>query len=622
MSQKKMKPRLQKLMFQMLTQKMKQPSMKGLQCFKMDPSNADQTLTVGFLNILGQSKLKQAKQDQIQFILQQNKIDILHLQETNISEGAFDFCPFIANNYQILAQNNESGFGVCSLIHKKLLTENEIRHPSGRLIAFDVGNLTMINVYLPSGADTTAKNQREEFCGVIIPNLLLHGQKSGMAGGDWNNITSPVDCSHHPDQKVSPTLKRVISMLKWKDCYRLLYPKTTIYSHHYNRQMAGQGLVHGGSRLDRAYLWGDVEVLDAQYAPVAFSDHLLHLVKVVGPPTSHHADPRFQPYFKIRPEIAKDEAFKSKVSEIVHDWSNAKAKMPLLEWWDLVKRDIRQAAKQLSRERSKNKKAKLNFLLLAQIYLSKQVSKGKLSFLPKLKEMQMQINSWFEEQAEKVKLFAKLHDIEDSEKVRIYHHEQLYRANNRSSITRLKSAEGLVTGHRACADLLNKQTEDLLGAEAPLSQEAQDALLAEVEGVFTDKDNEMLENVISNEEVWQSLKCSNINSAPGSDGISFVTYVQCWSSLGSHLCDVIREVVNLGKPSTSMRHSFLVFSPKVGKTSSVLTKDKRRLALLQTDHKILSGILAARLRRTESHTLSPPICRGPPQDHPRHLSGP
>ena len=123
--------------------------------------------------------------------------------------------------------------------------------------------------------------------------------------------------------------------------------------------------------MDRAYLWGDVEVLDAQYAPVAFSDHLLHLVKVVGPPTSHHADPRFQPYFKIRPEIAKDEAFKSKVSEIVHDWSNAKAKMPLLEWWDLVKRDIRQAAKQLSRERSKNKKAKLNFLLLAQIYLSK-----------------------------------------------------------------------------------------------------------------------------------------------------------------------------------------------------------------------------------------------------------
>ena len=98
-------------------------------------------------------------------------------------------------------------------------------------------------------------------------------------------------------------------------------------------------------------------------------------------------------------------------------------------------------------------------------------------------------------------------------------------------------------GYAAAVGLcsLNKQTEDLLGAEAPLSQVAQEALLDGVEGVFTDKDNEMLEKEITNEEVWESLKCSNINSAPGSDGISFVTYVQCWSSLGSHLCEVLRE---------------------------------------------------------------------------------
>ena len=577
----------------------------GPQSLKMDPSNVDQTLTVGFLNILGQSKLKQSKQNQIQFIMQEHKIDILHLQETNISEGAFDFCPFIANNYQILAQNNDSGFGVCSLVHNKLLTENEIRHPSGRLIAFDVGNLTMVNVYLPSGADTNAKNQREEFCGVTIPNLLLHGLKAGLAGGDWNNITSPADCSHHPEQKLSPNLKKLTSLLKWKDCFRLIHPKTTTYSHHYNRQMSGQGLAQGGSRLDRAYMWGDVRVLEAEYVPVAFSDHMLHLVRVEGPATSYQADPRFKPYFKIRPEIAKDEAFKGRVSEIVQSWGEAKPLMPLLQWWDLVKKDIRLEAKKLTRERAREKKARLNFLLLAQIHLSKKVTKGKMDLLPKLREVQLQINEWFEVEAEKVKLHAKLHDVEDSEKVRIYHHEQLYRVNNRCSITKLKSAEGLVTGHRACADLLNKQTEELLGAEAHLCQDAQEALLADVEGVFTDKDNEMLEKEITNEEVWESLKSSNIHSAPGSDGISFSTYVHCWSSLGSHLCEVIREVVKLGKPTGSMRHSFLVFSPKIGKSSSVLTKDKRRLALLQTDHKILSGILAARLRKTESHTLSP-----------------
>jgi exonuclease III len=88
--------------------------------------------------------------------------------------------------------------------------------------------------------------------------------------------------SHHPEQKLSPNLKKLTSLLKWKDCFRLIHPKTTTYSHHYNRQMAGQGLAQGGSRLDRAYMWGDVRVLDAEYVPVAFSDHMLHLVRVAG----------------------------------------------------------------------------------------------------------------------------------------------------------------------------------------------------------------------------------------------------------------------------------------------------------------------------------------------------
>ena len=80
------------------------------------------------------------------------------MQETEINEGSFEFCPFISNNFQIIAQNSETGYGVCSLVHKKFTTENVFLHPSGRIIAFDIGPLTLINVYLPSGSDLSAKN--------------------------------------------------------------------------------------------------------------------------------------------------------------------------------------------------------------------------------------------------------------------------------------------------------------------------------------------------------------------------------------------------------------------------------------------------------------------------------
>ena len=53
-----------------------------------------------------------------------------------------------------------------------------------------------------------------------------------------------------------------------------------------------------------------------------------------------------------------------------------------------------------------------------------------------------------------------------------------------------------------------------------------------------------------------------------------------------------------------MKNCFLVFSPKMNKESSTKIKDKRKLSLLQTDFKVLSGILAGHLKSTENHTIS------------------
>ena len=144
----------------------------------------------------------------------------------------------------------------------------------------------------------------------------------------------------------------------------------------------------------------------------------------------------------------------------------------------------------------------------------------------------------------------------------------------------------------------------LLETEAELDEAAQGQLLDEVEEVFVAKDNEMLEAEITDEEVRESLKTSNKKAAPGGDGITFLVSDLCWSSLGKDLCNVIREVAKAGTPTESMKHSFMVFSPKPGKTTSLLPRDKRKLAMLQSDWKILTGIMAARLRKTEGHTMS------------------
>ena len=304
------------------------------------------------------------------------------MQETQIDESAFENNPFIANNFNIIFNNSETGYGVCSLINRKFSTKDELLHPSGRIIAFNIGDLTMTNIYLPSGAERTAKNLREDLCGQTIPNMMLAAKKKGMIGGDFNCITHPSDCTHHPEPKMSPNLKKTSTIPKWRDTYRLLHPKSTTYSHFYNCQMTGTGLTQGA--LDRSYTWGDIKTVSSEYIGAAFSDHMLHLVRLECPEATEAAEDHFKPYFKISPETAKDAEFQDRVQQ--------------------------QAAKQISRERAKEKRATLTFLMLVQSHLSKKTSKGNLSLLPKLKSIQLRINNWFDEQAEKVRLHSRLKD--------------------------------------------------------------------------------------------------------------------------------------------------------------------------------------------------------------------
>ena len=571
----------------------------------MDPNKEEKTLSVGFLNIYGQTNFNQAKVNQIEFLVKTNKIDILHLQETNISEETFENSNYLKNNYQILFQNNESGFGVCSLIKNDLETKNVLLHPSGRLISFDVEDLTMINVYLQSGNSQFARNQREEFSGKILPNILLNSKKKGICGGDWNSIIQQEDCSHLPETKMSPSLKRLVALHKWKDCFRTLHPKEKVYSHVYNRQNR-EGLTKGGSRLDRAYCYGEVEVVSAEYKPAALSDHMLHLIKIKNNTQNRHSEPSFKSHFKISPDIARDDEFKKEVARIVQGWEGAKSLMPLIEWWELLKIDIRNAAKKMNQERERKRKSLLNYLTLSQIHLARKVAKGEFSLMEQLKTIQIKINDWLEQEAEKVKLKAKLRNIEESEKVSIYHHEKLRRETNKNKIMKLKTEDGkVIEGHEKCANLLNNEAKEMFGKEVELDEEEQEELLKEVEEVFTEKDNEMLEKEITDQEIKESLGKCNSNSAPGTDGLTFLTYAQCWQSIGTHLGDVIREIFQKGKSPATMRHSQLVFSVKPQKPNSLLTRDKRKLAMLQTDHKILTGVLAARLKRTVKHTISP-----------------
>ena len=163
----------------------------------------------------------------------------------------------------------------------------------------------------------------------------------------------------------------------------------------------------------------------------------------------------------------------------------------------------------------------------------------------------------------------------------------------------------MIEGHEKVFAFLEQSVEDLLTTPADLCPMAQDSLLAEIKSVFSTEDNEMLNKDPTHSEVKKCVASSNMNAAPGNDGLTSFLYQHCWDILGKSLTEVAIAIHNGASPSMSQRTSLMVYGCKANKpANSTDPSHKRRISLLNSDFKIISGIYNTRLKGVADHTLS------------------
>ena len=169
------------------------------------------------------------------------------------------------------------------------------------------------------------------------------------------------------------------------------------------------------------------------------------------------------------------------------------------------------------------------------IHLTLKMKEGDTTVLSKIKETQTQINKWFEEEADKIKLQSGIDDITQSEKVLLYHHELHRKHIKRSLILELATDDGPVYGHDECAEVLANSVKVFLTDPSPLDDRMQGTLLDEVEVVFTEEDNKKMESPPSLAEVKKVVAKAKHLAAPGTDGIPSLLYYKSFDVLGSPL---------------------------------------------------------------------------------------
>ena len=560
-------------------------------------------LTLAYLNLHGQTGLPVTKQKQVENFILRNRVDILNCQEINIEEESFSQCQFIKANFNVIENNAFNKYGTATLVRNIFRAENVRKDTLGRAIFFNIEQLTLGNVYLQSGTDGISRGSREGFCSETLPQLLMNRKADGCWGGDLNCVTHDVDCTHNPDSKKSPCLARLVRTYNMIDSYRAVHPHKKEYSRYYT----GAGGQVGASRIDRSYHWGNIKIIEASYISVAFSDHFAYLVKISLPCINKILPPQSRPSFKISPEVVHDEQFKARLEKEMVDWQLVRERgLSVLLWWELVvKPGIRKIAMERNKEINKIRRSRLNFLLLKLSFHTKELQAGNMESFVQLRQVQAEIKEWYELESRKVILQSRVDDVQQSEKIRIFHHEQHAKHCKKSAILKLDTEHGVLAGHDACSDYLINQVTELLGQPVQLDPRAQETLLAEVEKVFTEVDIEGLRAVPEKEEVREVVFKSNLNAAPGTDGITSLLYKEHWDLLGDSLVQVVQAVHQGEPPTPSQRTCLMVFGSKPKKLSSLKPSDKRRISLLNADFKIITGLEAARFKKTFTHTLSP-----------------
>ena len=135
---------------------------------------AENVLTIAYLNIRGQSGLPVVKQLQIEAFAKSNNCDIVNLQEAHLDSETFSTCDFIQSSFNIIDNNSRNKYGTASLVKSEFKYENVQNDLEGRVILFDIGEMTFGNVYLPSGTDARSRSSRESYCCEVLPNLMVY----------------------------------------------------------------------------------------------------------------------------------------------------------------------------------------------------------------------------------------------------------------------------------------------------------------------------------------------------------------------------------------------------------------------------------------------------------------
>ena len=525
---------------------------------------------IATLNVRGLKT--QIRRNFIQKFINDNKINILALQEINIPT-----LDLINKNLKVLINYNPDGLGTALIYDDWLDLKEHTFSEDGRVIRAVFNSFTIVNVYgYQEGAPAETRNG---FFKEILPNFLKPFKENLILLGDFNTTISKDD--RLGPSKISAPLKYLINNLQLKDCFREKNPESKECTFRSRT---------GGSRIDRIYVENTLikELKEIRHEFYALSDHLSVIASfnLLG---TRPVKPKRSRWILSNEDLERPEI--KKIIDLTLKENQNRLEQNPYEW-DAVKETIQHLVKKVKKNEFYETKNLKNFLKNAASDILKELNEGNGNFKEYLRLKSLIISLELKELSRigKVRLKNKI-----PKEVQSCAHLIAEKRNGESSILhQIKDGYGIIhRGEDNILKIVKNQLQDIYNYE-PKDKEKMDAFLNKL--CLKKMPKEIADQMISplsETEFNIALNQLGKEKSPGKDGLPTEFYQTFTEILRKPLLKLFNSIITGKNPPNSFKEGLTKLLSKGGAKDDL--KNWRPIALLNSDYKLFTKLITNRL---------------------------
>ena len=373
-------------------------------------------------------------------------------------------------------------------------------------------------------------------------------------------------------------------MLDVTDVWRKLNPYTVSHTHVCQRYNVC-------TRIDKFYISSQIlrEVNSARIIPFAHSDHHAVTCKITCQQTTKGPG-----VWHLNTSILNDREYKKQIETFWEMWTNQKEHIhDIALWWDIGKSKIKTITQKYCSLKKQEEQAERKTI---ETRLLKLVNSDNIP--PNLAEeiniLKAQIKELDAKEIEGAAIRSKIQWREQGETNSRFFCSLEKKNGNDKTFDKIKTENGhLVTD---IDDILSEQVKfyTKLYTKENIDPYAQNILLSNITMKLDTENQDKCEGNITQNECEKALSETSNGKSPGSDGIPYEFYKEFWYLLKHDFIQVINYVYESGLLSPSQRRGMITLLFKKGERENLA--NWRPITLLNSDYKIISKILANRLK--------------------------